>query len=468
MAMKTIFGVGALVFSAAMFLSPAAGAAEWHVTPQGKDTGDGTKANPWDLQTALKQPKDVKPGDTIWMHGGTYKGPFVSSLKGTEKDPIIVRQAIGEHAILDSGTDKRITLDLTGEGSDAWYWGFEIINTNPKYTFPPGPGARLERSNGVYDRAPRTKLINLIIHDTGMGMGHWSESPDSEIYGCISYFNGYANLDHGLYVQNEKGKKLISDNIFFGNASFGIHGYATKGFLNNMTFEGNISFNNGGLYRDTFGSNILVGASEQVSENPALIDNCTYFSPEVPKAKGSNNIGYHAGANNPTFKGNYFVTPIDRALVLINCKDVKMTGNTFVGKTQWGKDNNTLAPFTAADFPDNTYYTTDKPPKGVWQFVRPNKYETGRAHVAVYNWDKKDSIDLDLSKSGLKAGDQFEIRDVQNLEAKPVAAGVYDGKPVTVSLVGLTIAPTIAKVEFPFAHTSKEFNAFLVTKVAAK
>src|SRR3712207_7924820 len=70
-------------------------------------------------------------------------------------------------------------------------------------------------------RPPRSTLFpyTTLFRSTGMGFGHWSDSPDSEVYGCIAYSNGYSNFDHGLYVQNRTGRKWIRDNIFLDRKS---------------------------------------------------------------------------------------------------------------------------------------------------------------------------------------------------------------------------------------------------------
>src|SRR5262249_33513384 len=84
-------------------------ATNWYAAPDGRPTGQGTLQAPWDLTTALAggpTKTEVKPGDTIWLRGGTYTGRFNSTLTGTAGAPITVRQYPGERAILDkaSGT----------------------------------------------------------------------------------------------------------------------------------------------------------------------------------------------------------------------------------------------------------------------------------------------------------------------------------------------------------------------------
>ncbi|NNF83304.1 MAG: hypothetical protein HKM99_11215, partial [Flavobacteriaceae bacterium] len=81
---------------------------EFHVFPAdhykspGTQAGDGSLTSPWDLQTALSQPNsDVNGGDTIWLHGGTYTGRFISTINSTKPDKkILVSSISGEQVIL--------------------------------------------------------------------------------------------------------------------------------------------------------------------------------------------------------------------------------------------------------------------------------------------------------------------------------------------------------------------------------
>src|SRR5262245_28456071 len=104
-----------------------AGAKEFFVSPNASPEGTGKKKNPWSLQIAFSQPKKVKPGDTIWLRGGTYRGSFVSTLRGTAELPIRVRQFSGERATIDGdGTTSDI---LTIQGSYTYYQDFEVMNS---------------------------------------------------------------------------------------------------------------------------------------------------------------------------------------------------------------------------------------------------------------------------------------------------------------------------------------------------
>src|SRR5262249_53589074 len=74
----------------------------------------------------------------------------------------------------------------------------------------------------------------------------------------------------------------------------------------------------------------------------------------------------------------------------------------------------------------HTTYTSGVKPSGLKVFVRPNQYEAGRAHIAVYNFDNTSNVSVNLSGIGLGNGDTYEIRDVQNWFGSPVVTGTYN------------------------------------------
>jgi len=436
-----------------LVLTPALGA-EYFASPSGTADGDGSAESPWSLAIALSQPPAVHSGDTIWLLGGTYRGTFTSWLTGAADAPIVVRAFPGERAIIDGGASQ--SSPLTVNGAWAWYWGFEVINSDPNRAVPtPGSSPpELTRGTGITVFGPHTKLINLIIHDTAQGFGFWSQAEDSELAGNIIFYNGWDAPDrghgHAIYTQNQTGTKRIVDNIMFGQFGYGIHAYGSSAaYLNNFDIEGNISFNNGALSRTSgFSTNILVGGG-RVAENAFLLSNYTYFTP--PVNRGSNNFGYSAGCTGLTATDNYFAG--GQALGLVRCDDAQMTGNTFIGR---------IAGFSAAQYPDNTYYSST--PGGTYVVVRPNPYEIGRGHIVVYNWDLNDSVEVDISSLGLAVGDRYEVRNAQNYD-QVMLSGIFDGGPLVLSMTDQTVAVPIGWD--PPATTLPEFGAFVLARIGS-
>ena len=93
-------------------------------------------------------------------------------------------------------------------------------------------------------------------------------------------------------------------------------------------------------------------------------------------------------------------------------------------------------------------------------FIRANRYEAGRGHIAVYNWDRVSTVAVDLS-SVLQVGQAYEIRSAQNYLGGAVVTGVYDGRPISLPMTNLTVA-AILGYDFTPAPTGPEFNAFVI------
>jgi hypothetical protein len=81
---------------------PAASGSVFHVDAvKGDPAGDGSATRPWKtIEAAVKK---LKPGDTLYLHGGTYFESVTIAAAGTAKAPITIRSAPGELAIVDAG-----------------------------------------------------------------------------------------------------------------------------------------------------------------------------------------------------------------------------------------------------------------------------------------------------------------------------------------------------------------------------
>lgn len=421
---------------------------EYHVSPTGQPANDGSAAQPLDLATALSTTSPARPGDTIWLHGGTYVGSFISHLTGTAAAPIVVRQALGERATIDSRLSAADALFVAG--GYAWFWGFEITSSDPqRVSAEPGSWPTdLRRGYGVTTHAPGIKLINLIVHDNANGLGIWEGAVGGEAYGNLIYYNGWEAPDrahgHGIYTQNQTGTRRLADNILFDQFSHGVHAYGSEiASLDNITLDGNISFMNGAISAGgvwVSGRDLLLGGYSSAA-SPIINANATYGV--------QTNIGYSAGCTNGRVTNNYFA----ESVILVACAPV-MTGNTFYNEN-W--------PHYGAwptQYPQNTYHTSQ--PTGLVIRVRPNAYEPGRAHIVMYNWGHESQVTVDLSGAGLALGTAYEIRDAQNYFGPPVTSGIYNGSPATVVMTGLTPVLPVGNVPRLPTHAAPEFAAFIV------
>jgi len=110
--------------------------------------------------------------------------------------------------------------------------------------------------------------------------------------------------------------------------------------------------------------------------------------------------------------------------------------------------------------------TAGSPTPALRVFVRPNKYEPGRATIVVYNWAREQSVRVDLS-TAMRVGTRYELRNVQNLFGKPVLTGTYAGGAVEIPMTGVEpprpvgrSGPTPALV-----RTGPAFDVFILNRV---
>jgi hypothetical protein len=100
-------------------------------------------------------------------------------------------------------------------------------------------------------------------------------------------------------------------------------------------------------------------------------------------------------------------------------------------------------------------------------FVRPNKYEPGRATIVVYNWGGRPTVTVDVS-STLRVGARFELRNVQDLFGAPVVSGAYAGGTIEVPMAGVELPRPAGRGAAPAlpSRTAPAFDVFILTSGA--
>jgi hypothetical protein len=418
------------------------GGRTFFVGPEGTPNGAGTRESPWDLASVFSGGHGLKGGDVVWVVEGTYKGCFTTKMNGAEGKPIVVRAIPGQRAVLDSNkSGKEDAFVITG--SNQVIWGLEIANTDPEgYKGLPG---------GYQVRAKNSKMINCTVHDVAC-CGFWSPAVDSEMNGNVLYYIGNDSPDgsrgsgHNMYTQNEKGTKVVKDNIIFYGFSFGIHAYTEGGNIDGYEIIGNTWFQNGvaskisGHKADCLLGGLKPGHRYVLRENmgwSAGMGRCVQF-------------GYGAdGCSDLKLFDNYFAGTVSFNK---SFTDVEMKNNFFCGPVSGKIDT--------AQFPENKFSFRESTPR---VFVRPNDYEPGRANVTVFNWGGAPAVPVDISKA-VPVGAEFEVRWVENYFKGPVAGGVYKGGPVVLPMEGLELAQPCGMTDAVTERkrTSKEFRVFVV------
>lgn len=460
------------------------------VSVDGNQTSDGSASNPWSLATALAQPGIVQPGDTIWVHGGTYKGPFDSKLTGTATAPIVLRQYGGERVVIDG------RLDITGQ--HAYYWGFEVTYSDLQRvsTIAGSLPADLPRSRVIISvSGPFNKLINLVVHDLGGGLFAGRTAEGLEIYGSMFYNNGWIGPDrphgHNMYLQNQNAKKIVADNILFDSFGMGLHIYGSDiAYLLNFDIDGNTIFNSGDPAGGTYnvlqyggGGNLggTVYRNNSIYHRDGRKESIFFSYPgSVPgqDIEFSNNIvqgqSWFFDMKKYIVRGNKFTSP-STLVGLQMIPGAAYTSNTWTS-------NKYAAPVTGSPFQLRLPATSGYNFTG-WQLatsydagssfqagqfagadivVRPNRYEPGRAFVTCWNWDGASALNVDLSNV-LKPGDNFEIHHVFDIFGTPVLKGAYSGGSVSIPQATLSPPIPVGYTASP-AMPDNRFNVFLVRK----
>jgi hypothetical protein len=472
-----------LVLALSLGVLPFARGALYYVSTSGATNGTGTQSNPLSLQNAIGSGSPAKAGDTVWLRGGTYRGAFTSTLAGQPDNPIIVRQCPGERAILVATNVNDNTLTVLGNST--WFWGFEVMNSVTNRS--------LQRGMGVYSDGPNTKLINLIVHDSGVGIGSWGYATNSEICGCIIFNNGYTATNggahgHGIYIQNNLGgRKLVRNTIISHSYAQGINCYSQGGIINDIDYNGNVIFRNGGKnmsiggYKPAFGitvSNSVLyqgtGIDYRYTVNVQLglgvtnMDNFIFVSNTV--------VGGYTEINlwtNGVVSGNRFIFG-DGALLVVMLEECNYVwdANTYFNSTFrpqpfiYHKLPNTVdSHWTLSGWQAGTGFDTNSSlttgiPSGPNIIIQADPYDTNRTTITVLNWESNAVVAVDMS-GRLSAGQRYEVRNVQDYFAGPVVTGTYSGGTISLPMTNLSVAIPIGVTNVP-ASTGPVFNVFVL------
>ncbi|MBC7853278.1 MAG: right-handed parallel beta-helix repeat-containing protein [Pirellulaceae bacterium] len=476
-------------------LAPSLAAAEeFHASSTGTAQGNGSREQPWDLATALLAKDRVQPGDTLWLHEGTYVGGFTSYLAGTTVQPIVVRGEAHKRVIIDARPrDARDNALFAIEGNDVIFRDFEMTCTDPvRETKIAGSWPEDIRRGNFHVKGSRISLVNLVVHDLASGFGFWAEGEEGEISGCLIYNNGWQGPDrahgHAIYAQNAKGTKKLKDNIIFHQFGYGIHVYGSeKASLKGFEIDGNICFENGALSKNGDRSQGIMVGGASPAERIAIRDNVVFG--------GGIRLGYPWGTTSEDVvcTGNYC-----EGLVIRDFRKAIVSRNTIVAHSsavilegeaklllsghQWSENDFYITDGRWGDFAivengksrgltfeqwrqetdlaGKSTFTKGAPTK-LRVVVRPNSHEPGRANIAVLNPAGLEEVELDLT-SILKPGQQFRIVSAKDFYGPVLITGTYDGQPIRLPMKPVTPPPPVGLPNAKLPVTEPKFAAFVV------
>ena len=349
----------------------------------------------------------IGPGDTIYLRAGTYTGDYIFILNGTAELPITVKPYPGEHPIIDG------SLNVTGnyvnfEDLEFRYSGWAARDNAPEGDL-----------KGIDLRGIGNKMIGCIIHDT-FNNGSWQTNKGGGFTDCLIYNCGChrasSNADegHAIYTQNEFATQSHHNNILCGQYNYGLHGFTEGGLLNNFDIRNNICFRNGGR------EFLLGGAGGQRARN------CTVDG-------------------NVMLEGDGFLKGTD--ILLTN----NYSPNGFTIDAQ---SNNVVQS-------DNTF----TPGSGTNIFIFP-RTKAGWAHIAIFNWDSLNSVNVDLSTvTGLNSGDSYKLHNAQDYFSDIATGTVPGNKIISVDMRAVSHSVAARTGSTAVAATFPTFGAFVLEKV---
>ena len=226
-----------------------------HVAATGDDANDGTAAAPWaTLQRAAEQ---VQPGDTVFVHDGTYAGFQIE--QGGEAGQPVVFQAVGNDVVVNAVNPVFGRDNINVEGADyVVIDGFRVRDAERA-------GIRVVTARGVV-------VKNNIVGPNGKwgiftGFAHEVEILDNVTFGSAD--------EHGIYVSNSDGaadNPIIRGNISYDNNGSGLQLNGDcfaggDGVIEGAVIENNIVWDN---YAKGFS---LISISGSVVQNNLIYDN---------------------------------------------------------------------------------------------------------------------------------------------------------------------------------------------------
>jgi hypothetical protein len=311
------------------------------------------------------------------------------------------------------------SLVIPKTSHDVWFWGLEFATLEdsareyiePSCT-PANPAGGCCYVNGVQLdscsafnpfipraavenivwRGDRIKVINAVFRDGSNGIPWFTEPIDGEVYGSLSFNNGWASAlrghGHGSYNENSDcldrpSERVWRETAFFNNYALGlrINGIGC-GPADNIDIEGVVSFSTGGPARAFYATQdpLVFNPGSYVEERKESL----LMSSAQSQAHGRVKSTYVYNPINPDplllttlsipfHAAKYFDLAVedsvfvgDTGVQLNHSRQIRFAGNTLVGKPGFDflgsfrllNDHNAER-LPLQHFSGNTYYRTD-------------------------------------------------------------------------------------------------------------
>lgn len=244
--------------SLALFLGlpPASGSSALHVDrSDGRCSNSGPGSNDRPFCTIRRGAAAARPGDTVIVHSGTYRGMVNVPRSGTPRSPIVFKAAPGKRPVVTGG---RYGFRLKGKRSIT-IRGFLVTDTV---------------RHGIYaSNGSRVTISGNEVSEAGEPVG--------------------GRIGQGIYLRSMS-NSLVERNLVHDNSDHGIHlGAGTRG----TTVRANRVFNNARQYtRAAAGIHVFGSSSNLIDANIAYSNEDSGFN--VREGADNNLVARNVARNN--------------------------------------------------------------------------------------------------------------------------------------------------------------------------
>ncbi len=253
---------------------------DYYISPKGSDSNSGSKKRPW--KTLLKAARTVKPGDTVCLRGGTYKGTYqvyagydrqAFKRDGKKGKPITIMSCPGERATLDGsrrsyrqykGVSSPVLLRITGD--------YYIVK-NITFKDSAGRGLFMSGNHNIVDG-----VISHSNHSDGIYMlGKYNTAMNFKSYNNYSRQNGGDSAD-GLKMPGGY-RNLVKNCTVYNNSDDGVDIWTSKETrVENCTAKNNGRGKSGNGRGFKLGSRETKGRANNVAINNRAEGNIVNFT----------------------------------------------------------------------------------------------------------------------------------------------------------------------------------------------
>jgi hypothetical protein len=278
--------------------APARGQ-DLYVSPRGSDRDDGSRARPW--RTVQHAAARVRPGDTVHVAPGRYRGPLTIARGGTSGAPVRFVSQRRWRARLSARGDGPVEV-VQIHADHVTFQGFEVTGRGGDGTV--GIGAE-----GNFDAVVANRVHSLVVPcdgpngGAGIGLGGGGfagyRNHDAYVEGNVVEDIGTGPRDgscrtvHGIYASVPQ--VTIVNNVIDRAVGDGITSWHAA---RTLTIANNLSMRNGG-------NGILIGSGDTGATSTGHVD--SLVSNNIVERNALFGIASASDGSHPVGRGNRYL-----------------------------------------------------------------------------------------------------------------------------------------------------------------